>query len=156
MIDAGRDKMEEIKREMKGKFIFLKFDCATRIRVNYLGINARFVSQGKGVTRTLAVIDTESQHSADELREMLVTTLSQYEVPLDRVLAGVTDNAANMVKLMADMNNVRILNVFKYLIKGGQTQQSQKRPKRKFWDNFCVFCASILCLSVDLIDRYIV
>ena len=36
---------EDIKKEVSKNFIFLKFDCATRQRTNYIGINARYVNK---------------------------------------------------------------------------------------------------------------
>ena len=40
---------EKIKTEMKDTYIFLKFDCATRIRVNYIGINAQYVQKARAL-----------------------------------------------------------------------------------------------------------
>ena len=49
--------------ELKGKLIYLQFDATTRIRINYLGINARYVQDEKSITRTLAVVDTRASLS---------------------------------------------------------------------------------------------
>ena len=56
-------------------------------------------------TCTLAVVDTKSKHTARELREILDTVLSDYDIPLGHILCCVTDNATNMVKLVSSMNN---------------------------------------------------
>lgn len=95
-----------IKAELKGQFLFLKFDCATRIRTNYLGLNVRYVSPTTKLptTCTLAVVDTRSKHTAKELREIMDTVLSDYEIPLSHILCCVTDNASNMVKLVSSMS----------------------------------------------------
>ena len=98
-----------LKDEMKGKLIYLKFDCATRLYTNYLGLNARFTLDNKRVTRTLEVIDTKSQHRALNIKEMINDTIKLYDVPLENVLLSVTDNATNMVKTVDLLNEVFFL-----------------------------------------------
>ena len=106
IIEAAEDKKRMIKAELKGQLVFLKFDCATRIRTNYMGINVRYVSPTTKLptTCTLAVVDTLNKHTAKELREILDTVLSNYEIPLSHILCCVTDNASNMVKLVSSMS----------------------------------------------------
>ena len=95
-----------MKEEFKNRFLYLKFDCATRLRVNYLGLNIWFVDdQGLGVTRTLAVVDTKSRHTTSrELKEIIHIVLCDYNIPLANIICCVTDNATNMVKLVSMMN----------------------------------------------------
>ena len=105
VIEAGKNQKEKIKSELKNKLVFLKFDCATRIRTNYLGVNVRFVTdENKAVTRTLAVVDTKSQHTASELKGILDDVLDDYNIAKSNIVLAVTDNASNMVKLMRDLN----------------------------------------------------
>ena len=110
-MEASNEKNAKIKKGLEDVFIFIKCDCATRIRSIYLGVNARWVSKetGEPVTRTLAVLDTLSRHTAKELKEILMKILEEYEIPLDHVLCCVTDNVTNMVKLVKDMNKERFI-----------------------------------------------
>jgi len=103
---AAADKLKEkVKAELKGKFVHLKFDSATRIRTNYLGVNVRYIGNNdKPVTRTLSVTDTRSQHTSRELKSLLLNILDDFAIPLDHVLCCVTDNAANMIKVVKDFN----------------------------------------------------
>lgn len=105
--DFAAKQRESLKEELKGNLLYLKFDCATRIQTNYLAINVRFLNNGVGQTRTLDVIDTLSRHTAAELKDMLLNTLSKFEISLDKILISVTDNATNMVKLVELCNEVR-------------------------------------------------
>ena len=41
VIEAARMERERLQKELKGSYFYLKFDCATRIRVNYLAVNIR-------------------------------------------------------------------------------------------------------------------
>jgi hypothetical protein len=108
IIDAAVAAKEKMKEDLKNQIVFLKMDCATRIRVNYLGINVRYVSPTTKLptTRTLAVIDTRSKHTARELKEMIDRVFEEYQIPLNHILCCVTDNASNMVKLVSTMNEV--------------------------------------------------
>jgi hypothetical protein len=82
----------------------LQFSC-TRIRTNYLGVNIRYIdNKNEAVTHTLSIVDTKCQHTSRELKVLLVDILDEYQIPLDHVLCCVTDNAANMVKLVKDVN----------------------------------------------------
>ena len=108
VILAAKAEKEKMKEELRGQCLYLKFDCATRIRTNYLGLNVRYVSKAKKLpsTSTLAVVDTQSRHSARELKDIIETVLDDYEIPLSNILCCVTDNASNMVKLVTTMNEV--------------------------------------------------
>ena len=74
--------------------VFIKFDCATRLRVNYLG---DIDNEKQAVTKTLMVKDTQSQHTSNELKMMLRKILQEFDIPPSNVLCCVTDNASNMV-----------------------------------------------------------
>ena len=43
VMDAAKDMKMKMKKDLKDKLVYLKFDAATRIRVNYLGIYVRYV-----------------------------------------------------------------------------------------------------------------
>jgi hypothetical protein len=105
VILAAKAEKERLREDVRGKFVYLKFDCATRIRTNYLGLNVRYVNKDKlPTTSTLKVVDTRSQHTATELKDIIEKVLKDYEIPLEKVLCCVTDNASNMVKLVTTMN----------------------------------------------------
>ena len=91
---------------MKVIDIYLKFDSATRIHTNYLGVNARYVHENRPKTETLDIVDTKSRHTAKDVKAMIVECIKKYDVPLDKVLVSVTDNAANMVRTLDLLNEV--------------------------------------------------
>ena len=94
-----------MKQELKNKFLYIKIDCATRLRTNYLGVNVRFLNNvNKLVTKTLKIVETKSQHTAQELKALLSKVLEEFEVKVNNVLACITDNASNMVRLVKDLN----------------------------------------------------
>jgi hypothetical protein len=59
VIPAAKAEKERLREELRGKFVYLKFDCATHITTNYLGLNVRYVNKDKlPTTSTLKVVDT--------------------------------------------------------------------------------------------------
>ena len=105
VINAAEKLKIDLKNELKGKFLFLKLDCATRIQTNYLGVNVRYIdSENKAVTKTLMLVDTKSEHTSKELKAKLVNILQEFDIPMNKVICCVSDNASNMVKLVMDLN----------------------------------------------------
>ncbi len=105
VLQAASRLRKEIAEEMSGKFVYLKFDCATRIRTNYIGINVRYVDEkSNAVTKTLMVADTKAQHISSELKLLLNKALKEFNLDWSKVLCCVTDNATNMIKIVKDCN----------------------------------------------------
>ncbi|XP_039441388.1 uncharacterized protein LOC120422101 [Culex pipiens pallens] len=105
VIGEANSKKEELKRILKNRFIFVKVDACTRHRVNYLAINVRFVAEnGKAITKTLAVKDTEAHHAGDYLKCMLQEVFTEFGIVKERILCIITDNAANMISMMKCIN----------------------------------------------------
>ena len=71
---AAADNMKQVlKKELANKFVYLRFDCASSIRTNYLGVNAHSInSKNEAETRTLMIMDTKSQHSSKDLKVLLL------------------------------------------------------------------------------------
>ena len=105
VIEAADKMVRNIKEELRGKFVHLKFDCCSRLRVNYLGVNVRYInSDNEAVTKTIAVVDTKSQHTSLQLKTILEKVLAKYDLSWSSVISCVTDNASNMVRLVKDCN----------------------------------------------------
>ncbi|KAM3921449.1 uncharacterized protein RB166_010830 [Leptodactylus fuscus] len=96
---------EELKKTLKGRFLFLKMDACTRHRVNYFAINVRFVcDKNEIVTKTLAVKDTKAHHTSEFLQVLVEMVLQDYELKKEQVLSVVTDNASDMISTIKLMN----------------------------------------------------
>jgi hypothetical protein len=68
--------------------MFLKFACAPWIGINYLGLSVQYISLTTKLPTscTLAVNDTQSKHSAIELKEIIKNVLDDYKILLDHIL----------------------------------------------------------------------
>ena len=96
--EASKNK-EAFRKNLEGKYIYLKMDAATRHRVNYFAINVRFVGDdGKIVTKTLAVRDTRAHHDSSYLHRLIEDILAEFEIKKGQILCIVSDNASNIVR----------------------------------------------------------
>jgi len=93
----AEEQKNKLKEELRDKFLFLKMDGCTRHRINYFALNVQFVDSKNEVRIfTLAVRDTENQHSSDFIQRLVEDVLKDFEISKQQVLAVVTDNASNM------------------------------------------------------------
>ncbi|XP_075172075.1 uncharacterized protein LOC142243755 [Anomaloglossus baeobatrachus] len=105
VIEEAFKQKEELKKTLKGRFVFLKMDACTRHRVNYFAINVRFVcDKNEIITKTLAVKDTKAHHTSEFLQVLVEKVLQDYELKKEQVLSVVTDNASNMISTIKLMN----------------------------------------------------
>ncbi|KAM4018767.1 LOW QUALITY PROTEIN: uncharacterized protein ACNLHF_008010 [Anomaloglossus baeobatrachus] len=97
VIEEAFKKRKNLKKTLKGRFLFLKMDACTRHRVNYFAINVRFVcDKNEIVTKTLAVKDTKAHHTSEFLQVLVEKVLQDHELKKEQVLSVVTDNASHM------------------------------------------------------------
>ena len=79
-------------------------DACTRHRVNYFAINVRYVDDWRNITKTLAIKDTEAQHSSNFLKQLVNNVLKDYGIQKEHVLCIVTNNASNMLSMVKKIN----------------------------------------------------
>ena len=111
IINEAVAKKDELKKDLAGQYIFLKMDAATRHRVNYFAINARYYSADcKIVTKTLAVKDTKANHDSHYLHNLVENVLSDHNINKSQIICIVTDNASNMIKTIEKLNETEETN----------------------------------------------
>lgn len=112
IIDEATHQKEELRKTLKGRFMFLKMDGCTRHRVNHFALNVRFISDSnKMVTQTLAVRDTHANHTSEYLAKLVESVLQDFEINKEQVLCIVTDNATNMLSTIDKINAATINNM---------------------------------------------
>ena len=67
-------------------------------------INAKYVDEGRNHTKTLAIRDTQDQHSSKFLIRLVKDVLHDCGLQKDHVLCIVTYNASNMVSMVKKLN----------------------------------------------------
>ena len=77
-VDEQKNKLKE---ELRNRFLFLKMDGCTRHRMNYFALTVQFVDFKNEVRIfTLAVKDTENQHSNDFIQWLIEDVLKDFEI----------------------------------------------------------------------------
>ena len=105
LLKRADEEKKKLKDEISGMLISIKFDGVTRLRSHFLGISAQYFNTDYGMTsKTLALIDTEANHTSANLKNFLLSTLREYEINIQQILACVVDNAANMTRTVELLN----------------------------------------------------
>lgn len=105
LLKKSNEEKLKLKNELSGALISIKFDGVTRLRSHFLGISAQYFNTDEGLTtKTLALIDTEANHTGENMKNLLLSTLRQYGINKQQILACVVDNAANMTKTVEFLN----------------------------------------------------
>lgn len=66
--------------------------------ISFLGVTAHFMLEGELISVSIGVYELEERHTATYLGTVLNTVCKDWNIPLCKVQAVVTDNAANIVK----------------------------------------------------------
>ena len=73
------EERSKLKGSLSKTFVSLKFDGVTRLRSHFLGISAQFFSEKRGLSvKTLALVDTEANHTSAHLKEILLKTMKEH------------------------------------------------------------------------------
>ena len=65
----------------------------------------QYYDEEHGLTvKTLALVDTEANHTSSHLKEILLDTLKQFNISKQQVLACVVNNASNMTRTVQLLN----------------------------------------------------
>lgn len=86
-----------ISEEMAGQLVCLYFDICSKGTLSVLGVNASYDVDDETVCRSLGIYQIDVRHNSVNLADMVYDILKKFNVPLNHVLAMVSDNARNAV-----------------------------------------------------------
>lgn len=92
--------MENIKTETKGRRISLMLDIATKNHKSILGINIRYIIDGKIVERCIGMIPMKERHTSKNLAIDVKNCIDKFEINLLQIKSITTDNAGNVVGIV--------------------------------------------------------
>lgn len=95
---------EEIREEIKGKFIALMIDTATRNNKTFIGLSLQYIIDGRLVIRCIGMSELTGDHSSMNIKNIIMHHLNDFGINITQVISITTDNAANMIKLMKRLN----------------------------------------------------
>ena len=105
VLKKSEEEKSKLKESLSGALVSIKFDGVTRLRSHFLGISVQYYDKEHGLTvKTLALVDTEANHTSSHLKEILLDTLKQFNISKQQVLACVVDNASNMTRTVQLLN----------------------------------------------------
>lgn len=108
VMESYENEKQSLILSLKGRYVHLKIDSCTRLKVNYVAINIRFVNQDcQMVTKTLAVRDSKERHDSSYLQGLINQVLNEFHISEDQVICLVSDNASNMIKTVERINQKR-------------------------------------------------
>lgn len=106
VIEKFCDEKQKLTESLSGTMLSVKFDGATRLRSHFLGISIQFWDEDDGLTvKTLALVDTEANHTSDNIKNILLDTLGLFKITKSQILACVVDNASNMTRTIQLLND---------------------------------------------------
>lgn len=97
--------VERIKLEVKGKFVSVLVDGATRYRRSILGIYIQFMFNSSIVVRSIGMVNLISSHTGENLANIVRERLASVGVKTSQVIAVTTDNGSNMKSMIERLND---------------------------------------------------
>lgn len=90
--------------ECKNKMICLMLDIASRYNRSILGVNITYFYDGKIRIRTIGMHVLRFSHTAENLKELIIKNLQEFNIRLEQIIAVTTDNGKNLLKSIALMS----------------------------------------------------
>ena len=85
LLPKARAVRDDIKCEMANKLICLKIDGVTRQFRSFIGINAQYIINEKIIVRTLALKEVFDRHTSDNLKDLVLNVLKEYNLTADNI-----------------------------------------------------------------------
>lgn len=124
--------MDEIRKEVAGKFVSLMVDGASKYSRSILGIYVQFMVDFRIVTRAIGMVNLTSSHTGKYLASVVRDRMELLGIKTTQLIAITTDNASNMSSMIEIMNKTfgeddGIADGFA----GDETESNDKRGERE-------------------------
>lgn len=94
---------EKISSEVKNRAISLLVDIVTKRGRSILGVSIQYILDGKHKVRSIGMIELNDSHTGIYLAEVIKNRLNELSIDLRQVITITTDNGANVLKMVRDM-----------------------------------------------------
>lgn len=91
---------ENIKQEIKNKFVALMMDIATKNHRSYLGVSVQYVLNGTVQIKSIGIQEICGSHTADYIKEVTLSCLTEFNISKNQVISITTDNGSNMIAMV--------------------------------------------------------
>ncbi|XP_036322173.1 uncharacterized protein LOC118736188 [Rhagoletis pomonella] len=110
--------IQYLRNFFKNKIFSIKTDSAQRLYRSVVCVNAQLLGEGKITVKTLVVKNFKEQHTADNLKQLILEALERYEINIEQIYSITSDNGRNMVKcgslLQVDNENEESTNILDF------------------------------------------
>lgn len=96
--------IEQIKMEVKGKFVSLMVDTASKYQRSILGINVQFMTGPNVVIRSIGMMHLNKSHTAKHISEKIFEQLKMFDIQKNQLISVTTDTARNMTAMIDRFN----------------------------------------------------
>lgn len=97
----------KIKNEVKDRALGLMVDIVSKHHRSILGVSIQYACNGKLRVRSIGMIDLEKRHTGIYLAEKIIERLKIFEIEPIQILTITTDNGANVLKMIRDIENLQ-------------------------------------------------
>lgn len=126
MADAVRDK---IKQEVCGRALSLMIDIGTKNHRSIFGISVQYIVNGKLKIRSLGMTELLKSHTAKYLADVVQDRLKLYGIDLRQILTITTDNGANVLKMVKDIDAILQTRMEEFTNIQAQPSESPRKPQ---------------------------
>lgn len=95
---------EKIRKETENRPLSLMVDIVTRRRRAICGISIQYIVGDQLKMRSIGMFELLQSHTAKYIAEVIIKRLNDYGITLKQIIAITTDNGANMLKMVRDIN----------------------------------------------------
>ncbi|KAF0706115.1 zinc finger BED domain-containing protein 4-like, partial [Aphis craccivora] len=131
----------EVKRRIKhelnsAQFLSLTFDCWTsNAQQPYIGITAHTINSDWALqTYRMAGTILDVDHTATNLKDIIESTLKDWNIPISKVSAATTDNGTNVIKAVQLMG-LNHISCFGHTLNNGVTSSMNLNPVKTIISN---------------------
>lgn len=97
---------DKLKAEFRGRALSILGDIVTKNQRSIFGFSVQLIIDGEHKVRSIGMIELHQSHTAVYLADVLCTRLNLYEINLKQIFTITTDNAANVHKMIRDVDTI--------------------------------------------------
>lgn len=103
MQDIAEKMKVKLSDEMNNRPVTLMADITTRIRRSIFGVSAQYIHNGVHKIRSIGMVELIDTHTGTHLASVTRKLLEKYSVNGRQLISITTDNGANVVKMVRDV-----------------------------------------------------
>lgn len=97
---------EQIKLEVRGKFVSVMADSASKYTLSIMGISIQYMYEGELKIRSIGMINMTKPQTALHMMDVIFDRLQKYGINKNQLISFTTDNANSMIAMVKLMNEL--------------------------------------------------